>query len=260
MLVHRRHRGQRQALAHRVLHPGVVPAALPSDTGQVRRGVVGDLVAQVGLERLATARDRVRRPDVRPRGHRQHVGRFRDEHPGRGGPRPGGSDEDNRGDGAAEQVLHHLAHRAVQPAGRVQPNHQRGGVLLLGPVQHPVQVLGRDGIDGALDPGHEHRRAGLVSPRASSEQDRGDDRAEQQAASAETARDSRPCQAHARSSLGAASPALGRRERPLPASYPAPGEIAIAQAAASPLAPQGLAATDRLTCRAAALGYASCPR
>src|SRR6266536_3963516 len=57
------------------------------------------------------------------------------------------------GDGwnwAVQQILDHLAHRTVQPAGRVDDQHKQGRALLGGSADNAVDVGGGHRIDNPI--------------------------------------------------------------------------------------------------------------
>ena len=128
--LHRLLRRQAHRLAHRLLSPVGVAAAQLGEAPYVSHGIVGDLLGH-GVEPGAllvvlvpgstTAADghRRSRAKVRPRRHRRVVAGIQDEGPGAGSARAArrdiGGDRNRRG----EDVLDHLAHRGVEPAGRV---------------------------------------------------------------------------------------------------------------------------------------------
>src|SRR5437899_1877978 len=132
---------QRDTLSDGILDPAVVSTPLAGDTGQVRRGIAGDLPAQIPWDVPATSLDRVRRADIRARRHGQDIGGFGDEHPSRCGARTGRRHVRHRRYRAIQEVLHHLAHGRVQTARRIDHQHQQHGALVVRGADDTVNVL-----------------------------------------------------------------------------------------------------------------------
>ena len=170
------------ALPHGALRPVDVSPPARGQRARVGRGVVFHLPRHRVVHRAAPHVDRVGRADVGPGGHGRHVGRQRDQHPRGRRPRPLRGDVHRDGDPALEDRLHHLPHRGIEPARRVQLDHEERRVLFLRPGDDRGEVVRRDGADRGGDGGHEHplprRRRGKGDPRNGEEKrDRGDQNA-----------------------------------------------------------------------------------
>src|SRR6266851_2324681 len=161
MLVDRLVGIERHALAHRILDPHVVSATLLGDTGDVGRGIVGDLFAQVAGNVRATTLDGMRRADIGAWRHGQDVGRFADEYARRGGARTRWRDVDNRRYGAVQQILDHLTHRGIQATRRIHDQHEQRRAPVGGRSDDTVDVLRGHGIDYAGQVGNDDGRAAL---------------------------------------------------------------------------------------------------
>jgi hypothetical protein len=155
----------RDALAYGLLDPGVVSSALLGDAGEIGGGVVSDFLAQVAREILAPTLDRMRSAHVRARRHRQHIRRFGDKDPRRGRSRPSGRDVSDGWNRAVQQILDHLAHRAIQAAGGVDDQHKQGRALLGGSADHAVDVRGNHRIDDPIEVSDDDDRGTLLRDR-----------------------------------------------------------------------------------------------
>ena len=148
-----------RGVAHHRLSGRRVPSVLPGELGDVRRGVVDHLLAQVLAELLAGRGDRRGRADVRLRRHREHVGRLPD-HGTRGvRARSGRRDVDDYGHLRREHRLHDLAHRGAQPTGRVELDHDRRVAVLFASLELVLDVALRDRIDVVVELHDEHARS-----------------------------------------------------------------------------------------------------
>ena len=141
--------GDRYRRAHRLLRPFRVPPAFDRNRPGERGGVVLHLLDH-GLVRLGPQRDGMRGADVGRRRHRGHVTRHSHEDPRGSGPRARRSDVDDHRDLGVEDGLDHGAHRAFEPAGRVEPDHER------------LRPVGLRAIDGCREEPHRDRRDGAV--------------------------------------------------------------------------------------------------
>ena len=120
---------------------------LARELADVRGGVVDDLAAEVLGDVLAAQRDRRRRADVRLRRHGRDVGRHRDHRACRVGARARRGDVDDDGHLRREEALDDPAHRGRETARRVEDEHHRRVVAVLGAVDGVLDELLRDGVD-----------------------------------------------------------------------------------------------------------------
>jgi hypothetical protein len=167
----------RAALAHGIHGEPNVAAALLGDRLGVRGRVVDDLAGDVAPLEV----DRRRRSDRRPRRHRRHVRGERDDGPGRSGPGTLGGNEDDHVDPGVQEGLRDVAHRCVQPAGRVELDEQSLVPLALRTLERLAHVVGEDRGDRAVDRDHEDAgRLGRRPARGISEQEEGREREQEQ--------------------------------------------------------------------------------
>ena len=148
--------------AHHLLGEVAVAAVSLRQRAHVGGGVVADLAAEHLVLVAAAERDRRRRADVRLRRHRRHVRGLGDVH-ARGG-RAGAVRATRRRPPASARAmmsLHDVAHRVVQPAGRVEPEDHDVGAVALRVVERLLDPAGRGGVDRhvELDRPHQRRRS-----------------------------------------------------------------------------------------------------
>ena len=154
-------------VAHRPIHPvGVAAPVLGESTG-VGGGVVHRLrrgrVLALHTRAAAPAADPHRRGGARRRAGR-HGGDMRgrqEEGPGARRPRPARRDPDRHRHRRGQDVAHDLARRAVEAAGRVEPDHRQRGVPFGGAGEAVAQVAGHARPDRPLDREQQRDTAGL---------------------------------------------------------------------------------------------------
>jgi hypothetical protein len=140
----RRHRA---ALAHRVDRELHVAAALFGDRFGVRSGVVDHLLRQVAALEV----DRRRGADRGAGRHRGDVGGQSDDRAGRGRARPLRRHVHDDGHARVQERLDDVAHRRVEPAGRVELDQERLVPFALGEVEGVADVVGDHRRDDAVD-------------------------------------------------------------------------------------------------------------
>ena len=142
------------------VRPLRVAPVLLRERAQLCRRVVDHLAPQVFLDVLASDRDRRRGAEVRLRRHGEDVGRLADPDTGRGSPGAVGRDVDDDRDVRRELLLHDVAHRLGEAAGRVE--HDDDGVVaaLVRTVDLILDVRRRHGIDVVVEVDGEHLRCG----------------------------------------------------------------------------------------------------
>ena len=106
----------------------------------------------------AVQRDRRRRADVGLRRHRRQVGRHRDHGASGVCARAGRRDVDDHRHRRGEEALHDPSHRGSQTAGRVQDEHHRCVVAILGAIDLVLDVLLRDRVDVVVEMNGENAR------------------------------------------------------------------------------------------------------
>ena len=124
--------------------------------------VVQDLAAQVGAEVLAAGVDRRGGADVGVRRHRRVVACHRHEHPCRGRPAALGRHVHDHRQRRGQLILDDVVHRVAVTAGRVQQDHQRRRVLVLGALDGVADEAGRDRVDLAVECDCDHVRPGVA--------------------------------------------------------------------------------------------------
>src|SRR5207237_5672878 len=156
---HRLALGDRHRLAHGLLAPLGVAAALDGDRPNERGGVVLHL-AHALLVDAAAEGDRMRGADVGGGGHGRNVSGHCDEHAGGGGARARGSHPDDDGDLGVEQALADRPHRTLESARRVELDDEGLRPAGLRTRDGALHETERDRADHAVDDdgGHWRRR------------------------------------------------------------------------------------------------------
>ena len=153
--------------------PVGVPSALAGDRPDERGGVVLDLAHRFLVDGPPARRDGMGGADVRRRRHGGDVRGERDERAGGRRPSPGRRHVDDDRHRSVQHLADDRAHRPLEPAGRVEQDHQRRGAVGAGALDrgadeadgdradHPVDLEGRDRLRarGRGQPEHE-REAG----------------------------------------------------------------------------------------------------
>ena len=154
---HRFVHARADALADGVLGPLLVAPSRLRDVDDMRDRVVLGLEAKVALYIAAARVDRVRRADIRRRRHRGDVAGHRDERAGGSRPRPGRRDEGHDRNACGQKTRRDLVRRVDEPAGRVDHEDDRRGVIGFPVRDHAVDVARGDRIDLAVDVTDEDR-------------------------------------------------------------------------------------------------------
>jgi hypothetical protein len=145
--------GDVDGVAHRILGPVGIAAAVVGEVADLRHGIVGDLpVHRLVVHRVvATDRDGRGRADVGAGRHRGDVRGVGDVDPGRGRVRTARGDVGDDRDVAFEDAADDVVHRRAEPAGSVDFEHYRAGATILGAVNAAIDVAGHDRGDRAID-------------------------------------------------------------------------------------------------------------
>ena len=142
--------GERPALQDRLLRQLDVAAPafrLAADVG----GGVGRHLLGHRLVHRPQAGDGMGGPDIGAGGHRGDVGDDRDDEAGGGGPRSRGPHPDRHRHPGPQDAVDDLAHRRVESAGGVDPDHDQGGARRFRPVERRHHVARAHGMDRALE-------------------------------------------------------------------------------------------------------------
>jgi hypothetical protein len=141
-------RGDADRVHDGVLRPGLVPSVAVGEVLDVSGRIVGDLLL---LDRAGDP-DRVRRTDVRPRGHGGHRATHHDERPRRRGAGALGRHVADHGDPRAEDGLDDLAHRGIESTRRVDREEHGRVALGVRRLDPRSDVVGRERIHHAAEP------------------------------------------------------------------------------------------------------------
>ena len=151
--------GEVRRLSDSLFRPVAVAPVLLGQAAERFRRVVDHLPLEIGRDVSAARRDGRRGAEVRLRRHRQDIGRLADPDSGGGGASSLGRDVDDHRDSRRELFLVDVPHRLGEPAGSVEPDHDRVITLVVRPLDLADHVVSRDRVDVVLEHDFEDTRA-----------------------------------------------------------------------------------------------------